>query len=210
MKTGRVFPARSPSHIISGQIRVPGTFHGYQVRIRVFCFANTRLGSGMYSPTDTDYPVKKFGYYPNITRIMFLWGTFFYYVLVGLKLICIVYVRPDHFSDSHSFGRNYPEILWFGNEFGFFFLEMKTNKVRVLTVKIGKRSETIRNFFQISADMDQILEKTRIYTTFSYEVRWRQTLYQNCRARWNIQIYYWLFYYLRSFKGLNIHYNIPY
>ena len=73
---------------------------------------------------------------------------------VGMKLVRIVFVRPDHFADLDSFGQNYPEILRFGNEFGFFFSETKTNTVRVLSVGIGKRSETIRNFVRISADIE--------------------------------------------------------
>ncbi len=44
---------------------------------------------------------------------------------LGMKLVRIVSVRPDHFSDSDSFGRNYLEILGFGNEFGFFFSQKR-------------------------------------------------------------------------------------
>ncbi len=144
------------------------------------------------------------GIIPSIHRyIVPVTISFNVHMQLGMKLVRIVSVRPDHFSDSDSFGQNYPEILGFGNKFGFFFSETKTNTVRVLSVGIGKRSETIRNVFRISAD-------TYICITFSYGIRWRQTLYQNCRGRWDLQLSYWLFYYLRLFKGLNIHYNIPY
>ena len=34
-------------------------------------------------------------------------------------MIRIISIRPDIFSDSDSFGRIYPEIFEFGNEFGY-------------------------------------------------------------------------------------------
>lgn len=97
---------------------------------------------------------------------------------VGMKLVWIVSVRPDHFSDSDSFSRNYPEILGFGNEFRYFFLETKMNTVRVLSVGIRKRSETIRNFFGYPQTLSKLYKKhVYIYITFLYGIRRRQTLY---------------------------------
>jgi hypothetical protein len=49
-------------------------------------------------------------------------------------------------TGSDSFRPSEP-FFGFGNEFGYFFSETKTNTVRVLSVGIGKRSETIRIFF---------------------------------------------------------------
>lgn len=41
---------------------------------------------------------------------------------VGLKVIRIVSVRSDLFSDLDSFSRIYLKIFDYGNEFGFFFV----------------------------------------------------------------------------------------
>lgn len=38
---------------------------------------------------------------------------------LGLKVIRIISVRPELFSDSDSFGRIYLEIFEFGKEFGY-------------------------------------------------------------------------------------------
>jgi hypothetical protein len=68
------------------------------------------------------------------------------HLLLGLKVIRIIFVRTDQFSDSDNFGQKYLEIFEFGNEFGLFFSEMKTNTVEVISVGIGIRSETIHYF----------------------------------------------------------------
>ena len=87
---------------------------------------------------------------------------------IGLKLVRIVSVHPDHFSDLDRFGRNYLEITRFGNEFRFLFSETKINTVRVLPVVIGKRSETIWEFYSdICRHGSNFRKTTYVYLTFS-------------------------------------------
>lgn len=45
------------------------------------------------------------------------------------SVIRIISDRPDHFSDTDSFGRIYQEIFGYGNEYGYFFADTKTNMI---------------------------------------------------------------------------------
>jgi hypothetical protein len=73
-----------------------------------------------------------------------------YLSLLGMKLDRIVSVHPDHFSDSDSFRRNYPEILGFGNEFGIFFLG---NENEYSKGTIRRNRKTVRNYPEIFSNI---------------------------------------------------------
>ena len=75
VKTGWVFPARPPGHIISRQIRIPKTFLGHRVRIRVF-IGGYEIGFGNIVSDGYRLSGKISGYYldnyTDITHIIFL------------------------------------------------------------------------------------------------------------------------------------------
>ena len=64
---------------------------------------------------------------------------------LGMKLVRIVSVRLDYFSDSDSFGQNYLEILGFRNEFGYFFLGNE-NEYSMGTIRWNRK--TVGNYPQ--------------------------------------------------------------
>ncbi len=69
---------------------------------------------------------------------------------LGMKLVRIVSVRPDYFLDLDSFGRNYSEILGFGNEFGYFFLG---NKNEYSKGTIRRNRKTVGNYPEFCSDI---------------------------------------------------------
>lgn len=77
-----------------------------------------------------------------------------------MKLVRIVFVRLNQFSDSEKFGRNYPEPFGFGNEFGFFFSDTKTNTVRV----ISDGNVNCRKLSGIFHRISDILAKERFFS----------------------------------------------